>query len=279
MMTQSALIAVAVLTSLVLLFYGTRLILFLSVQKSILKTKPNGKETPADLGLEYEDLKIISGSRELQTWWVKVSPTNDSKKAVLIFHGNHESISEWIPVQQLLWQHGISSVVFDYSGFGNSSGKATIRTLREDVIAAWNFFREKVDNNVDKYLLGLSLGTGFLLEASSSLTGKIRGIILIAVYSSARNYVLSKKILPSSLAFLFPNIYNNVQCIGSVQIPVLIVHSKNDEVFSSAMAQQVYAAASEPKRLVLLDGLKHNDTLEGKAADYFAPVIEFLKED
>jgi len=247
------------------------------VQKSILKTKPNGKESPADVGLEYEDLKIRSGSRELQAWWVKASPTNDSKKAVLIFHGNNESISEWIPVQQLLWQHGISSMIFDYSGFGNSSGRATIRTLREDVVAAWNFFHEKADNYVDKYLLGLSLGTGFLLEASSSLTGKIRGIILIAAYSSARDYVLSKKILPSSLAFLFPNIYNNVQRIGSVQIPALIVHSKSDEVFSSAMAQQVYAAANEPKHLVLLDGLKHNDTLEGKAADYFAPVIEFLK--
>ena len=277
MMTQSAFIAIAILISLVLLFYSTRLILFLSVQKSILKTKPNGKETPADLGLEYEDFKIRSGSRELQAWWVKASPTNDSKKAVLIFHGNNESISEWIPVQQLLCQHGISSIVFDYSGFGNSSGKATIQTLREDVIAAWNFFHEKVDNNVDKYLLGLSLGTGFLLEASSSLTSKIRGIILIAVYSSARDYVLLKKILPSSLAFLFPNVYNNVQRIRSVQIPLLIVHSKSDEVFSSVMAQRVYAAANEPKSLVLLDGLKHNDTLEGKAADYFAPVIEFLK--
>jgi alpha-beta hydrolase superfamily lysophospholipase len=277
MMTQSAFIAIAILISLALLFYCIRLILFLSVQKSSLKTKPNGKETPADLGLEYADFKIRSGSRELQAWWVKASPTNDIKKAVLIFHGNNESISEWIPVQQLLWQHGISSIVFDYSGFGNSSGKATIQTLREDVIAAWNFFHEKVDNNVDKYLLGLSLGTGFLLEASSSLTGKIRGIILIAVYSSARDYVLLKKMLPSSLAFLFPNVYNNVQRIQSVQIPLLIVHSRSDEVFSSAMAQQVYTAANEPKRLVLLDGLKHNDTLEGKAADYFAPVIEFLK--
>jgi alpha-beta hydrolase superfamily lysophospholipase len=247
MMTQSAFIAIAILISLVLLFYCMRLILFLSVQKSILKTKPNGNETPADLGLEYEDFQIRSGSRELQAWWVKASPTNDSKKAVLIFHGNNESISEWIPVQQLLWQHGISSIVFDYSGFGNSSGKATIQTLREDVIAAWNFFHEKVDNNVDKYLLGLSLGTGFLLEASSSLTSKIRGLILIAVYSSARDYVLLKKILPS-LAFLFPNVYNNVQRIRSVQIPLLIVHSKSDEVFSSVMAQRVYTAANEPKK-------------------------------
>ena len=279
MMTQFAFIAIAIIISLVLLFYFARLILFLSMQKSILKTKPNGRETPADLGLQYEDCTIRSGSRELQAWWVKAIPPNDPKKAVLIIHGNNESISEWIPVQQLLWQHGISSMVFDYSGFGNSTGKASIRTLREDVIAAWNFFDEKVDNSVDKYLLGLSLGTGFLLEASSSLTNKIHDIILIAVYSSARDYVLSKKMLPSSLVFLFPDIYNNVRRIRTLEIPVLIVHSRSDEVFPSIMAEQVYAAANEPKRLVLLDGLKHNDTLEGKAADYFAPVIEFLQRN
>jgi hypothetical protein len=50
------------------------------LQKSILKTKPNGKETPADVGLEYEEFTIPSGSRKFQAWWVKASPTNDSKK-------------------------------------------------------------------------------------------------------------------------------------------------------------------------------------------------------
>lgn len=276
-MSQFAYIAIAIVILLALLFYCTRLILFFSMQKSAFKTKPNGMETPADLSLEYEDCKIRSGSRELQAWWVKALPTNDAKKAVLIFCGNYESISEWVPVQQLLWQNGISSVVFDYSGFGNSTGKATVHTLREDVIAAWSFFHQKVDSSVDKYVLGFSLGTIVLLDAYSRLRGKIHGIILIAGFSSVRDYVLLKKILPSSLGFLFPNVYNNIQRIRSVQTPLLIVHSKIDEVLPSTMAQQVYAAANEPKQLVLLDGLKHNDTLEGKAADYFAPVIEFLK--
>jgi hypothetical protein len=43
------------------------------------------------------------------------------------------------------------------------------------------------------------------------------------------------------------------------------------------MAQRVYAAANEPNRLVMLDGLKHNGMLEGQAVDYLAPIIEFMK--
>jgi hypothetical protein len=45
------------------------------------------------------------------------------------------------------------------------------------------------------------------------------------------------------------------------------------------MAQQVVSVANEPKRLVLVPGLKHNDMLEGRAADYLAPVIEFIQDN
>lgn len=64
----------------------------------------------------------------------------------------------------------------------------------------------------------------------------------------------------------------------SVHAPLLIVHSTEDELFPVAMAQRVHAAANEPKRLVLVDGVQHNGMLEGKAEAYLRPVIKFLNE-
>lgn len=88
-MTEPVLIALAVVFGLVLLLFGLRLFFYLFARKVAITPKPNGPETHADAGLEYEALKIQSGSRHLQAWWVKASPAHDAQKAVLIFHGSH----------------------------------------------------------------------------------------------------------------------------------------------------------------------------------------------
>ena len=98
-MTTAFLIA-ALVGALALACYSARAVLFLTAQQAILKTKPNGAETPAGLGLEYEDFRIESGARRLQAWWVKAAPGNDLHKAVMICHGNNESISDWVPVYE-----------------------------------------------------------------------------------------------------------------------------------------------------------------------------------
>jgi len=79
------------------------------------------------------------------------------------------------------------------------------------------------------------------------------------------------------LAYLAPSIYNNVELIRAVHVPALVIHSRADDLFPLSMPQRLYAAANEPKSLVLLEGLKHNDMLEGKHAEYLAPVIQYIK--
>lgn len=276
-MQKSAIIAILIFFFLLLVYIVVQLVLRRFILKSAVKTKPNGAETPNDAGMEYEDITIHSGRRELRAWWVRASPANDLHKALLIFHGNYESISEWIPAQKILWQNGISSFVFDYSGFGNSSGKATFNAFRKDAVEAWTIFQSKAGSSVDKYLLAISLGTGILLDSYTYLGDDMAGVILIGTFSSIRGVAVLRKGIPSALAGLLPDIHNNIKRIRFIRVPLLMVHSTSDELFPPNMAKQVFAAANEPKQLVLVSGLKHNDMLEGKAADYLAPVIEYVK--
>lgn len=87
----------------------------------MISTGPNGPETPSTAGLAYERLKIPTGSRLLDAYLVEAPFTCQSRAALLIFHGVGETISQWVSVQLLLHDHCISSVVFDYSGNGDSS--------------------------------------------------------------------------------------------------------------------------------------------------------------
>ncbi len=94
--------------------------------KTFLNTGPNGPETPASVGLAFDRLKIPSGRRVLDAYLVRASATCQPRVAVLIFHGVMETISEWVLAQKFLYDHCISSIVFDYSGHGDSSPPGTI---------------------------------------------------------------------------------------------------------------------------------------------------------
>ena len=255
--------------------YGLYRILLSILERVVLKTKPNGTDTPASVGLDFEDFHITSGNRQLQAWYVHAAPANDSKKAILIYHGVYESISEWIHVMHYLWEHGIASMVFDYSGFGNSEGRATLAHLREDALAAYRVFLSKTAPSSEKIALGYSLGTGVLLEAVRNFPDPLDGLILVGAFSSFRDVAVKVKALTPRLAFIMPDIYNNVQAIQHVKTPLLMIHSQDDQLFPLTMPSKIYATANESKRLVVLKGLKHNDMLEGRAGEYLLSVVEY----
>lgn len=256
--------------------YGLYWILLALLERFVLKTKPNGVEMPASVGLDYEEIHIRSGDRQLQAWFVQAAPTNDVKKAILIFHGVYESISEWIHVMHFLREHGITSMVFDYSGFGNSSGRASLAHLREDAQAVYPVFLSKINSYSQIYALGYSLGSGVLLEAIPNFLSPLDGYILVGAFSSFRDVAVKVKVLPPWLTFLIPDIYNNVQAVGKVKIPLLMVHSQDDQLFPLAMPEKIFAAAQEPKRRVVLKDFKHNDMLEGKEGEYLSSIVEYV---
>jgi fermentation-respiration switch protein FrsA (DUF1100 family) len=69
--------------------------------------------------------------------------------------------------------------------------------------------------------------------------------------------------------------YDALARMPDVRAPVLMLHSPHDEIVPFAMAEQLYAAAPGPKRLVRLDG-GHNDNFLVAAEVYQAALREFL---
>jgi hypothetical protein len=119
--------------------------------KTFLNTGPNDLETPATVGLAYVRLKIPSGSRVVDAYVVRAPAACQPRVSLLIFHGVMETISEWVLAQKFLYDHCVSSLVFDYSGHGDSSRPGTVGHLNEDAIPAYAAFA--------------SMGNGPMLES------------------------------------------------------------------------------------------------------------------
>jgi uncharacterized protein len=259
------------------LLAGLRVFAFRAAQKGLLLVGAPAARTPADAAIPFEPLAIASGRRRLAAWWVPAAPEADRGRAVLVFHGRNESLSEWIEALGYLRARGISSLVFDYSGFGGSTGAPTVANLRQDVQAAWRAFAARTPGK-RRFALGLSLGTGFLLDGLPGFGERPAGVVLIAPYSSARRAAVATAAVSRAFSLLLPDLFNNVEAVRRLAAPLLVVHGREDRVLPLAMAEEVFAAAPEPKRLVVVGGTRHAEMLTSAMERVFAPVVRFLDE-
>jgi alpha-beta hydrolase superfamily lysophospholipase len=257
-----------------IVFAGIRRFAFLAVERSGLIVAPNGPETPETFGAPFERFSIRSGDRTLDA--ILVRAESDSAPAVLIFHGTAEAVSYWADTQALLRRFGITSLVFDYSGFGRSTGKPTAAHVEEDADSAYAEFVRRIGPTARPYVLGDSLGTGVVFDAIRRWNPQPAGVVFAASYSSAREGAVAFGLVPRWATFLLPDLWNNVRDARNLRQPLLVMQSDADQLFSVRMARAVYDAAAVPKHMVVLRGFRHEDGHQRPTVAYWAPVIEFL---
>jgi fermentation-respiration switch protein FrsA (DUF1100 family) len=205
------------------------------------------------LGLFYEwvALETADGAR-LSAWWVPA----DSPRGVLLFcHGNAGNISDRLDSIRIFNRLGLSVFIFDYQGYGRSSGHPTEQGTYRDAEAAWNYLtqvRQKDPHEI--VVFGRSLGGS--IAAWVSRTNKPRGLILESTFISLQEAARDR--LPGIFVkLLVPDQYRTAQYLTMVHCPVLILHSREDEIIPFRHGEALHAAASEPKEFVEIHG-SHN---------------------
>lgn len=259
---------------LAVVFAGIRRIAFIVVEREGLRSGRRGTDTPATYGAPFEAITITSGDRRLDATLVRAP--SDSAPALLIFHGTAETISHWADTQALLYRQGVTSMVFDYSGFGRSTGRATVAHVQEDADSAYAEFTRRIGLHARPFVLGYSLGTGVIFEAINRWTPAPGGVVFAASYSSAREGAVAFGLVPRWLTFLLPDLWNNVRDVRNLRQPLLVLQSDADELFPVSMAREVHDAATVPKQLVVLNGFPHEAGHRDPTDAYWAPVVRFL---
>jgi hypothetical protein len=187
---------------------------------------------------------------------VFVTPdARDVKANLLICHGIGETVEHWFIVQQLLASCGVASLMFNYSGYGRSTGFFTERQGENDAIAAFHTLRE-IATPLPISVLGMSLGSGIAAAILQRIP--VHRLVLCGAFTSLRKGA-SSIALPKSLGMIIPDIWNTEIALHTCAIPVLIVHGGRDRLFPVHMAETLKAACAAPSELVVVPGLTHNE--------------------
>jgi len=218
---------------------------------------------------DAERLTIRSGGRDLSAVYVKAS---DDAPVFLICHGIGEQVEYWSGVQELLRAMDVSSLVFNYSGYGASSGRVSVAHCEEDAISAYRELSDRGHRSI--FLLGFSLGSGVVLAVAPRL--KVDGVILCQGYSTLREAALAMGFRPW-MTRAMPDVWHNLRLLEELATPALVVHSDGDQLFPVAMAKRVHEACGERGELIIVSGFAHDGPVYFPTEAYWRPVVEWAE--
>ena len=120
--------------------------------------------TPGLLGLEFEEVEFPGlGDILLRGWLIP----REGPGMVVFCPGNSGNLSSHILYLALAHRAGLSVLGFDYRGFGRSDGRADLRFLCADVLAACRWVKARRGAGEPIALFGVSLGALAALAAAA----------------------------------------------------------------------------------------------------------------
>jgi fermentation-respiration switch protein FrsA (DUF1100 family) len=232
--------------------------------------------TPADLGLTFDAVQLpLSGDR-LAGWWV---PSKIPHAATLLYlHGNAGNVSANADQVQRLAGTGLNIFIFDYRGYGESTGgPPRERLLYEDAERAWTYLvRERRVQPSDVVVYGHSMGGAVAVDLASR-HADAGALITESTFPSIIEMADRTPFAWLPLRLIVTERFDAASRIRSIHVPKLILHGDADAMIPVRLARRLFDAAADPKQLAVIPGGDHEDSAEINAAAYFAALNGFLR--
>ncbi len=225
-------------------------------------------------GLPLEDVWIpVNHGVRVFGWFVDAGP----KKPVLLWcHGNAGNISHRLQNLYDLYRGELSVFLFDYRGYGKSTGSPSEPGLYADALASYEYLiRERGVVPERLVLFGRSLGAAVAGEVATQRAAA--GLILESAFPSMQAMADEHYLgLPASW---FVNAeYPLSQKLAKVRIPTCVIHGENDQIVPFGLGQQVYESARQPKTWYLVPGAGHNDVPYVGGRSYYRQIFSFIQK-
>jgi len=233
--------------------------------------------SPKDIALDYSSVHITtSDGVRLHGWWV---PANPERGVVLFFHGNAGNISDRLDSIRIFHELDLSVFIFDYRGYGQSEGEPSEQGTYRDGEAAWRYLAD--ERHVDPtriVMFGRSLGAA--VAAEIALQHRPRALILESAFTSIR--AMARAAMPwLPVGPFLRTRYETLRKVRAVECPILVVHSRDDEIVPFEQGKALFDAAREPKAFLelryghnegfILSGNTYTDGLEKFVSAQVAP--------
>ncbi|MEO7403649.1 MAG: alpha/beta fold hydrolase [Burkholderiales bacterium] len=226
------------------------------------------------LPVKSERADAMAGADDkLHAWWWPAD--HAGAPTVLYLHGTRWNLTGNAFRIARLQRMGFNVLAVDYRGFGRSSGDLpSEQWTYEDAATAWAYLKTREPEVTKRFIYGHSLGGAVAIDLATK-TNDAAGLILEATFTSIREMVGQTwaKFLP--VGAIITQEYNSTGKIADVRMPILFVHGMADRYVPYEMSERLHALAKAPKRLYLVEGAGHSNTMWSAFDAYYKTVDEF----
>lgn len=249
--------------------------------------EPGLRWTPAELGLAYEDVWFRSGDGEsLHGWLLRVPAAQQPSPTIVFLHGNAENASTHLGSVAWLPAHGFQIFLFDYRGFGLSTGTPDIPGALLDAEAALAL-APRLDG-VDPTriaVFGQSIGGALALCAAARVaeTTSLRAVLVDSAPSDWRSVAREAlqqsaltRPLATPLAWLVPTRPSPLDAVRALRgRPMLFVVGAEDAIVAPHHGRRLAAAAGPEAELWEVPGVPHIGAFE--RPEWRSRLVAYLK--
>lgn len=227
--------------------------------------------TPEAVGLAYEEVELeAEDGVRLAAWFV---PAEHSRGVVLFCHGNAGNRSHRLDTLYIFRQLGFSTLIFDYRGYGGSGGRPSERGTCLDAEAAWRHLVEAKGIAPREIVVhGRSLGGAVAAWLAQRHTPA--ALVLESTFTSVPD--MGARLYPFLPVRLLARIrYPTLERLPELRCPILVVHSREDDIVPFAHGRRLFEAAREPKDFLEIQG-GHNEGFALSGSHYTDGLNAFL---
>lgn len=261
-----------------LLAGGVYLIIRNYEQGFVYAPSPFITKTPRDEEMPFDNIALVTDDGiNIQGWFVPAQwpepATNSSTRTLLFFHGRSGNISDCLDKIHLFHDMGLDVFIIDYHGYGRSGGEPSERALTGDALTAYFYLTEQRHVKPEHiYLYGQDIGAAVAIGLATKVSAA--GLITEGANASVIEKIKDDwPLIPWE--YLLRNQFDSLAKIGDVHIPVLMLHSSDDEVVPFNDSRRLYVLAHDPKQLVEIHG-SHRDAFVKSFDTYYDKVEQFV---
>jgi uncharacterized protein len=232
---------------------------------------------PDDYGIsreQTEEVWIETGDGEiLYGWYLRAKNPIASS---LYCHGNTGNLTNPAHLMRHLLDSGFNVLLFDYRGYGKSSGRATVDGVVTDTIAAARRHDEIRPKHLPSILFGFSLGGAIAAQVIGH--HPFDGLILQSTFSTLAE--IARVTFPRlPIHFLSGRAFDTLRALHTIRVPLLILHGTEDEACPCWMANAMHeACGSAYKEIYRVQGGLHKDLWERDCDGMVAAVKRFASQ-
>lgn len=236
-----------------------------------------------DNSLKYEanpnfhELSVINNAGDtLSGLLLEPGPGITPKATILMIHGNSGNITRWAENAKYFYNHNYRILVFDYEGFGKSTGHPTHTNVVSDTEVFLNYLHKRYGKVI---LWGLSIGGNLSVEVAYRNADKVEGLMIEGAFTTHNEIARTKVplIFKPFVFLLVKSPYKSKCIIEKLHMPVLIAHSKTDNVVPYEMGKELFKRANEPKLFLDLEG-DHCLGIKNNTSEYFQWIDETFND-